>query len=114
MWCFFSVGHFKDFILKLLPDDLLLILVCCYWARSSSRKKQGLPFVLFVCSFHCCITEVCQSNDDDDDDDDDDVWEVLCSNRISNLLFDSRKLLLSLCRAIFKGNIKLSDKIMYK
>ena len=42
LWCFFSVGHFKDFILKLLPDDLLLILVCCYWARSSSRKKQGL------------------------------------------------------------------------
>ena len=62
LWCFLSADHFKDFILKLWPDDLLLILVCCYWARSSSRKKQGLPFVLFVCSFHCCITEVCQSN----------------------------------------------------
>ena len=37
-----SADHFKDFILRLLPDDLLLILVCCYCARSSFRKKQGL------------------------------------------------------------------------
>ena len=63
LWCFFSVGHFKDFILKLLPADLLFILVFCYCQINGETNHSCISKCLVNIVRNICHNLIARSCD---------------------------------------------------